>query len=214
MASYYVDLSLTTDWHAGTDLDPFSIKDMLNTGVRNDYYLKGQCTFSDDFYLAECNFLPWDLTLYGPWRINFDTPGKQSILIDAGIYPTRRIDGCIIQSLTGELDIYLKGHNCIFICGNRTNFFCNDNEPPYDMTDVTVIADLGITIYNAVWNNCSLVTPLEFSNFIDNSLMAFNDSNISFSNEGFSGTGSIYNWTPPVWPSWDAPYEDWKAVIK
>jgi hypothetical protein len=214
MSSYYVDLSANTDGHEGTQLDPYSIKDMLNRGNGNDYYLKGQCTFSDDFYLSECNLSPWDLELYGPWRINFDTQYKQSIMTDAGLTATRRIDGCIIQSSTGELDIFLKGHNCIFICNNNSNFFCNDNEPPYDMTDVTVISDRGITAYNAIWNNCTIDTSYDLSGFLDNSLMVFNDCNITFANEGFNGSGSQYNWTPPTWPAWDAPYEDWKAVIK
>lgn len=74
--SYYCNLSLPDDGHAGTDIDPWSMGDLgsyASSGAVSDtVYLKGTYE-SDALYvdplISNLTLLPWDPETNGPWRI-------------------------------------------------------------------------------------------------------------------------------------------------
>ena len=229
---FYVDLSLGTDGHTGVLSDPFSwndfISNILSSTEDTFYYIKGFKEFSSDVdiilgkNLVMNSFLPWDISINGPWRIKIDqgVTGSLTIIgivensiISCPVGPdfTLNLNGCYFITT----DVFLP--NTVVVEDNTDGFGSNfiSNHQTVDSGNIQVSDGIACYFYD-----CVLDTKFE-KNGVGTSIVSVvncaTTENDYISLKSTLGTLLVaktqYGWSAPTWPSWDSPQEEWSSNI-
>lgn len=207
MATFYVDCSLQTDSHAGTQDDPFSQADFIATAEaateENVYYIKGPMVLDTvirwDGGVGRQEYRSWDPATNGPCRIHS--------LIDPDLSHPSEWYG-IIWRAEGSLSTgNCKFYNCYVSAPSFSNaahesygsVFIADSDGTYSFAGFpawdTIIIAHKMTGGGAALDRCALV---------------FDESDAN----GMSYTRTVTTWVPrTAFPAWNAPKESFNTAL-
>jgi hypothetical protein len=212
MATYYVDINNSyVTVGDGSSGNPFNFDQLLSNSELNGadtFLIKGSRDYDTFVTIGKMDldhshsFLPWDLALYGPWRIN----SQYTITI-----------GSYLGTLSGAI-LYCYGSGSVIVLKMYSGF------------SNVYVKSSGLYTYieiqwNANINGCTFIVP---SLQITGSA-TFNDCIVDADDPG---SGTIYNkcvfsaasitgtlnncqtsWTPPLWPVWNAPLSSFNKSV-
>jgi hypothetical protein len=212
---YYVDLAVLGTGHVGSTADPFSWDDLINTvnsGTSAVFFIRGQATVSSWFNtdnVSELQFLAWNPSLYGPFRIDYELDNiwlhgiwenciintthngillgtsftPKPVIIRSSILISLGINICYASSLQIEGCTIVTGEINAIIEGNDANF-----------VDSVLAASWPGYSYESLTVN------------LTNCACTFSESDVPGLNINFHNQ---FSWTAPTWPSWDDPQALW-----
>jgi len=208
MADYYFDISIASGG-SGITADPYGWAEFITycTGAGNldNFYTRGQVSTGTSLLRPASgtrNYVrPWDLELYGPWRINFS--GVANFVTAVGRHT--ELFGGIVNAAS---IIYLNGaKNCFLITGNV--LWIQYNAPIFSGCYIKFVDFNYVTGSDGgTFKDCSFIASAADINFASRTQTvnrcAFNKvldnaGNVTLLNE------NQFNWSPPATPAWDDP---------
>jgi len=228
MATYYGDLSVLSNPSYGVN-DPNNpmgwtqIRTLGSVGAGHTLYLKGtryEGSSDNAFNFTDLNVLPWDLNLYGPWRLNCVV-----MRASGGFSHNGSLDSGILTVTLFSAPGYATGASSIAL----KNCFLNTNRA--EISGVTGITNY-ITLQGTTWkistfeNNVfdsktrvvATDSILDFPSgpsTISQSLSTFTNCAFTSSDVWTSATKTNcqFNWTAPTWPSYNSNKEAFSASV-
>lgn len=206
---YYVDIN--NDYSTtgvGTPSSPYNYSQFIAGGSSATYRLKGSRNLDSTALIRGNtanvgNVEAWDPLLYGPWRIkstsyfNYNAgqivPGYMSGGIVDCLYASvvlRVMSNMLINTQQGLTFQAYNGGTGRNVNVYGSTFNCN--------TDMT--ADVGISFNDCIFDSSFYGTNLSNGTY-NNCVLSMADWT------GGAKNNCQFSWTPPIWPSWDAPKE-------
>lgn len=197
MATYYVNLSLGTNGHAGTNTDPFSFYDW-QTGPWNAshiYYIKGSGSFAGSSGTIG-TIRNWNLSvdafgINAPFRARFlSGPSFGASYIEGGIFD---FNNNIAGGFANQTFL-----NCYFT--NSSSFgFSNST-----LKGCTInVASISNGPAANTWTDCIISCPGSIGGHPAQSV-TLNNCVTTFALPGsWTANNSQLSWTPPTFPLWD-----------
>jgi PKD repeat protein len=203
---YYCDLSLGTNGHTGTSIDPFSFND-LNTHSHNNpqgntYYITGTAAGSGELWIMSNTWTNWSAHFLGPWTIH-DPPWSVVCLDGANV------SNCIISNSTGGFTP--DGgtfNNCYF---NTLNGVAPKGAIAFNGCTINKLVDSNYPLESTTFTDC-LIGSITGS--VNTSAWIFNNCAIAHALASHYTYHSCQNnWTAPSFPDYDDPQSAFYAAI-
>ncbi|MDD5676289.1 MAG: hypothetical protein PHC61_19105, partial [Chitinivibrionales bacterium] len=207
----FVDLSLTDNGHAGTNLDPYSWTDFstISNTLKGAMFIKGSRSISvseHDYIVNDSITLaPWDAMIdpvdgvNAPWRIYFSHTGTESaftfivdtmeggILSGDDLTAVEFLGGALLNCYCGNAAVFL-GNCTVRGCTFANSFLCQ-------AIDAATVSDCIFIVPNLTVD-AGATTLSTFTDCVFN-CSATADPMLAFTN-------SQWDWSAPTMPSWDA----------
>lgn len=215
----YIDFTVSGTGHAGTTADPFSwgdLKTMISTGTDTDYYIRGSISTTDRLTSWASNHDSFRFMNWGsePFRINFTGSSNEKFY---GTWYNAII--VYAQDVNNEIHANTSFYNCHY-----ANPLGNDGLDGavhfYGCTLVTLVVNSFYhSHFNALFQDC-IYTGTVYS-FLGTGQSVLTLTNCVCIRSKYALTHTFgtpvtindthcqFEWTPPAWPSWNAPKESW-----
>lgn len=212
---FYVDLSSVSSGNLGTQESPWSFVDwqtnISSIPTVSTFFMRGSYEYTEEANIVwrsfayRCAYLPWDLSLYGPYRIHITNS-------TAALQDLDYVSGLVLQSDCSRTNVQCNlnstCYNCFFVINepNGTQIFGTKN-------GCTFISSKNLSS-GSVFNDCIVIINSEQPS--DKLFFGVTFNNCATNFPTIEDLGDIYVNSQtsvlfPTMPSWNSPESDFSV---